>query len=251
MKFSWKLCVSVLALSMAVTGIGGYALLSALFQSAYRREIKSAAEENRMLQYSFAAYWSTALREGSSGFPETDVRRTAQAMQEGMAGTELRFQLYNREGKELYDSGAAELLGQGQREQLFLAASEETRSRMLVETEDGYGLATVSTLLLEDGTLVYLETDRDVTALFTERREQYRIYRWWMAGLVLLQGLGSYLLAAWLLRPLGRLSRAAQRIAGGNLKGRARVETGESGKAVPEAGGRGPQAGGFHRELCP
>ena len=178
-----------------------------------------------MLQYSFAAYWSTALREGSSGFPETDVRRTAQAMQEGMAGTELRFQLYNREGKELYDSGAAELLGQGQREQLFLAASEETRSRMLVETEDGYGLATVSTLLLEDGTLVYLETDRDVTALFTERREQYGIYRWWMAGLVLLQGLGSYLLAAWLLRPLGRLSRAAQRIAGGNLKGRARVET--------------------------
>ena len=227
MKFSWKLCVSVLALSMAVTGIGGYALLSALFQSAYRREIKSAAEENRMLQYSFAAYWSTALREGSSGFPETDVRRTAQAMQEGMAGTELRFQLYNREGKELYDSGAAELLGQGQREQLFLAASEETRSRMLVETEDGYGLATVSTLLLEDGTLVYLETDRDVTALFTERREQYSIYRWWMAGLVLLQGLGSYLLAAWLLRPLGRLSRAAQRIAGGNLKGRARVETGD------------------------
>ena len=95
-----------------------------------------------MLQYSFAAYWSTALREGSSGFPETDVRRTAQAMQEGMAGTELCFQLYNREGKELYDSGAAELLGQGQREQLFLAASEETRSRMLVETEDG--LAAVS-----------------------------------------------------------------------------------------------------------
>ena len=60
MKFSWKLCVSVLALSMAVTGIGGYALLSALFQSAYRREIKSAAEENRMLQYSFAAYCSPA-----------------------------------------------------------------------------------------------------------------------------------------------------------------------------------------------
>ena len=74
---------------------------------------------------------------------------------------------------------------------------------------------------------MYLETDRDVTALFTERREQYSIYRWWMTGLVLLQGLGSYLLAAWLLRPLGRLSRAAQRIAGGNLKGRARVETGD------------------------
>ena len=127
MKFSWKLCVSVLALSMAVTGIGGYALLSALFQSAYRRRLKARRRKTGCCSIPFAAYWSTALREGSSGFPETDVRRTAQAMQEGMAGTELRFQLYNREGKELYDSGAAELLGQGQREQLFLTASEETR----------------------------------------------------------------------------------------------------------------------------
>ena len=55
MKFSWKICVSVLAFSLLIVGIGGYALLSALFQSSFQREVKSAADENRMLQYSFAA----------------------------------------------------------------------------------------------------------------------------------------------------------------------------------------------------
>ena len=109
MKFSWKICVSVLAFSLLIVGIGGYALLSALFQSSFQREVKSAADENRMLQYSFAAYWTTTVQDRSSGFPETDVRRAAQAMQEGMSGTELRFQLYNQEGRELYDSGAEEI----------------------------------------------------------------------------------------------------------------------------------------------
>lgn len=227
MKFSWKICVSVLAFSLIIVGIGGYALLSALFQSSYQREVKSAAEENRMLQYSFAAYWSTTVQDGSSGYMETDVRRTAQAMQEGMTGTELRFQLYNQEGTELYDSGAREILEDSKRKELFSAVSEDTRARMLVQAEEGFCLATVSTILLEDGKLVYLETDRDVTALFADREAQYGIYRRWMAGLLLLQGLGCYLIAVWLLRPLGRLSRAARRIAGGNLEVRAKVETGD------------------------
>ena len=226
MKFSWKICVSVLAFSLLIVGIGGYALLSALFQSSFQREVKSAADENRMLQYSFAAYWTTTVQDRSSGFPETDVRRAAQAMQEGMSGTELRFQLYNQEGRELYDSGAEEILRDSQREALFSAASGETGARMMVRTGEGFGLATVSTVLMEDGTLLYLETDRDVTALFADRESQYGIYRRWMAGLLLLQGLGCYLIAVWLLRPLGRLSRASRRIAGGNLEVRAKVETG-------------------------
>lgn len=227
MKFSWKICVSVLAFSLLIVGIGGYALLSALFQSSFQREVKSAADENRMLQYSFAAYWTTTVQDRSSGFPETDVRRAAQAMQEGMSGTELRFQLYNQEGRELYDSGAEEILRDSQREVLFSAASGETGARMMVRTGEGFGLATVSTVLMEDGTLLYLETDRDVTALFADRESQYGIYRRWMAGLLLLQGLGCYLIAVWLLRPLGRLSRASRRIAGGNLEVRAKVETGD------------------------
>ena len=167
------------------------------------------------------------LFRSSSGFPETDVRRAAQAMQEGMSGTELRFQLYNQEGRELYDSGAEEILRDSQREVLFSAASGETGARMMVRTGEGFGLATVSTVLMEDGTLLYLETDRDVTALFADRESQYGIYRRWMAGLLLLQGLGCYLIAVWLLRPLGRLSRASRRIAGGNLEVRAKVETGD------------------------
>ena len=63
MKFSWKISISMLVISMLVMGLGGYALLDALFSSSWQRETRNAAEENRMLAYSFVAYWNTTVQE--------------------------------------------------------------------------------------------------------------------------------------------------------------------------------------------
>ena len=56
-------------------------------------------------------------------------------------------------------------------------------------------------------------------------RSQYHIYRQWLTGLLIVQSILCYLMASWLLRPLRRLSRAAKRMAGGNLSARARMES--------------------------
>lgn len=227
MKFSWKICISVLAFTLLIMGIGGCVLLTALFQSSWQREIRNAAEENRMLQYSFAAYWNTTSRGAGSGLTEMEVSRTARAMEEGMAGTELNFCIYSQEGKELYTVGSGRFPEKEQQSWLQAVASEETRSRILMREEGMYRLITVGSILMEDGSMIFLETERDVTAIFEDRQNQYAIYRRWMAGLLLMEGLGCYLTAGWLLRPLGRLSRAARRIAGGNLDVRAHAETGD------------------------
>ena len=66
MKFSWKISISMLVISMLVMGLGGYALLDALFSSSWQRETRNAAEENRMLAYSFVAlleYHGTGMAE--------------------------------------------------------------------------------------------------------------------------------------------------------------------------------------------
>ncbi len=227
MKFSWKICVSVLAFTLLVMGIGGGILLSALFESSWQREVRNAAEENRMLQYSFSAYWNTTARSTASGSTDMDVCRAARAMEEGLAGTELNFRIYSQEGKELYAAGGGESIGKEERRRLQSAVSEETRGRILVHEGNTYRLVTAGSILMEDGTMIFLETGRDVTAVFEDRENQYAVYRRWMTGLLLMEGLGCYLIAGWLLRPLRRLSRAARRIAGGNLDVRAHVETGD------------------------
>lgn len=57
MKFSWKICLVTGLLTMFILSVGGYVLISALFQSTYDREVSNAMEENKMLQYSFIACW--------------------------------------------------------------------------------------------------------------------------------------------------------------------------------------------------
>ncbi len=218
MKFSWKICFSTIMLSLLIFTIGGYVLISALFQSTYQREAANAGEENRMLQYSFAAYWSAAIQDMEPS--KENVRRTADAMVDGMAGSSLKIRISDREGQVLYDD-----TGTGPDMGLLKAITKTSRGYMLRKTEGGYELQTASMVCLGEDAFLYLESIRDVTELFEERESQYRIYGQWLAGFLAVQSILCYAMASWLLRPLRRLSRATRRIAGGNLSVRARMES--------------------------
>ena len=62
MKFSWKICLATMLISLVILSVGGYVLISAMFESTYEREVESALEENQMMQYSFIAHWSTHVQ---------------------------------------------------------------------------------------------------------------------------------------------------------------------------------------------
>ncbi len=218
MKFSWKICFSTVILSLLIFSIGGYVLISALFQSTYERETANAGEENRMLQYSFAAYWSAAIQDME--LSKENVRRTADAMVEGMAGSDLRIRISDGAGQVLYDNAEAD-----PDTGLLETITRTSRGHMLRKTDSGYELQTASMVCLGEEEFLYLESIRDVTELFRERAFQYRIYRQWLVGLLAVQSVLCYGMASWLLRPLRRLSRAARRIAEGNLSVRARTES--------------------------
>ena len=218
MKFSWKICFSTIMLSLLIFTIGGYVLISALFQSTYEREAANAGEENRMLQYSFAAYWSATIQDMEPSLE--NVRRTADAMVDGMAGSDLRIRISDGDGNVLYDNAKTE-----PDTGLLEAITRTSRGHMLRKNNGGYELQTASMVCLGEEAFLYLESIRDVTELFEERESQYRIYGQWLAGLLAVQSILCYGMASWLLRPLRRLSRATRRIAGGNLSVRARMES--------------------------
>ena len=226
MKFSWKISISMLVISMLVMGLGGYALLDALFSSSWQRETRNAAEENRMLAYSFVAYWNTTVQEWQN-FTDKEIQKTAEAMSQGMTDSGLTFRIYDGDGQPLYMEKQIPYDQEKEKDiqKLIKAASGETRVRELREENGTYELATMSRILLGEKRVIYLESDRDVTALFNDRTEQYRIYRRWMLVVLLLELPVCYLMTVWLLKPLRRLSRAARRIANGNMEVRAKVES--------------------------
>ena len=224
MKFSWKISISMMTISILVMGLGGCVLLGALFSSAWNRETRNAAEENRMLSYSFVAYWNTTVQEWQN-FTDEEIQETAETMAREMADMGLDFQIYDEEGQALYSGKKAEPGKEERIGRLMEAVSGRQRARELRKKEGRYELATMSSIRLGEKRTLYLESDRDVTALFNDRADQYRIYRRWMLVVLLLELPVCYLMTVWLLKPLGRLSRAARRIAGGDMEVRARVES--------------------------
>lgn len=217
MKFSWKIFFSTLLISLVMLSAGGYLLIQALFQGTYEREAASAGEENRMMQYSFVAYWNTTAQD--MNLTKEQVSQVAQAMVDAMAGSP-RIRISNEVGEILFDNTQSE-----PDTGLLASVKKEERGQMLRKNQEGYELQTVSLITVEGGEVLYLESMRDITALFEERTDQYDIYKKWMFGILAAESICSFLLALWLMRPLRRLSRVTRRIADGDLTVRARMKS--------------------------
>lgn len=216
MKFSWKMCLLTGLLSILILSVGGYVLISALFQSTYAREVSNAMEENQMLQYSFIASWNTSVE--NLELTEEHVIEAAEAMEKGMSGSRIRIS--DEEKEILFDNTGSE-----KDETLLEAVSEQSRGCVLHQTENGYELQTTSRILMSEERFIYLESVRDVSRIFEERDDQYDIYRIWLLVLLVLECISSFVSALWLLRPLKELSKTAKQLSDGDLTVRAQVKS--------------------------
>lgn len=216
MKFSWKLCLATISISLIILSIGGYVLISALFQSTYEREVENALEENQMLQYSFLAHWNMHVRDFE--LTKENVVKVVEAMRQNLQGSRIRVS--DKEQFIIADyANAAIDCG------LLDSINSETRGYRLRKNRSGYELQTASVICVEDEQFLYLESIRDVTEIFKERDRQYNIYRLWMLGILFLESISCVCMAMWMLRPLKHLSETVGEIAEGNLSVRANVLT--------------------------
>lgn len=219
MKFSWKIFFATMILTLLTFGAGGCFLISALFQSAYERELVNAGKENQMLQYSFLTFYGTSARDAMS-LEEEDVWETARELSGSMKGSPVSFRLTRAsDGEILYENEKSHL-----EQEILKSVETDSRSSMLQRDGETYWLQTASQISVGNDSL-YLESFRDISGLFADRERQFEIYRIWMTVLVIVQSIFSYVTALWLLRPLRRLSRASKRIGGGDLSVRAKVES--------------------------
>ncbi len=216
MKLFWKLFCSMVLITAAACSAGGYFLIDQQFRTSLDREVSALYEENDLLRYALAQeltfdplYSREELAHAAGGITISTGR-----------GRTVAFRLSGEDGETLGGSGtlpvpAADLTG---------ALPEGRRGWVLDTAGDGrIYLHAASPLALEDGVL-YLENCREIGELFQTRTEQYRSFLSLMLALTGAVGVLSLAVSAMLLRPLGRLSAATRRMAGGDLDQRVRVD---------------------------
>ena len=83
--------------------IGGYFLISTLFRSAYDREVNSAGEENKMLQYSLAAALS-AVADEDHQVMNGMIAEMADSILNNVRGSRTQIRISDQEYKPVYES---------------------------------------------------------------------------------------------------------------------------------------------------
>ncbi len=111
-------------------------------------------------------------------------------------------------------------------------ATEAGECAIGYSSDGGKRLLQVSGMLTVNGQKLSLYIIHDITGIYELRQTQLATYRRLLVLTVILGAAGSWLMAAFLMRPLTRLTRASRQIAAGDLSSRAEVRSGDELEAL-------------------
>ncbi len=220
MNFSWKVFFSTIIMMLITFSVGGYFLISTFFQSAYDREVNSAREENKMLQYSLAAALS-AISGDEHQVMNNMIADIAGSMVNNVRGSNTQIRISDQEYKPVYESRKLDF-------DTKLPAEIDTNIRGYMVMREGSGIYIETASMLQvSGQGFYLESFRDISAIYKERDAQFQIYMRLLMALIAGNGIISYLLSLWLTYPIKKVSRVAHKISRGNLNYRVKMKSGD------------------------
>lgn len=207
MKIFWKLFFST-AMVMTITFcIAGYVMISAFFESSYARSSENAENINRIFLHAFGNYI------GNISGKKKDITEDIETLTDEFLEKDTQVQITDENKNILYDN-------------LFLTddRSGTAIAKQLLHTEENYFLRVVNCVQVGKKSY-YVATYHNMTPLFKERGEQLTVYRRALLYLPGISGIVSWILSGMLVRPLGRISKSARRIADGNLDYRITVRS--------------------------
>lgn len=215
MKFSFKLLLWTMIVMAIALGFSGFYFVNYVFETSLEREAGQALDENSILGFAF----ETAALNVPAKYDvlqDSTVEQIASNLETSGQNTSRMLRLSDEEKNTLYASDGFET-----DDGLLLETSEITKTYRTIEMNGHYYIQTGSTVNALDRVL-YLETLRDVSEVFSERELGFRVYRRVTVVMLLLGTLIMHMIASWLTKPIRLLTRATKRMAAGDYDYRAR-----------------------------
>ncbi len=224
MKFSYKILLSCIITMAAALGIGGYFFVNNVFEASMEREMEQAADENNILQFAF----ETAALNIPAKYDllqNSAVKEIGANLEKRGQGTGRLLRLSDENREILYASE-----GFVEDTQLLASIEEQTRAYQVIHPDEHYYIQTGAEITALDRTL-YLETMRDVTAVYEERTRGFSVYRNLMLLILVVSSVIMFFISTWLTRPIRLLTKATKKMTDGDYSYRAeQVSTDEMGQ---------------------
>ena len=209
MRFSFKVFFSSIVVIAIAMGFGGFYLIDSVFRSAINREIRQALDENKIVCVTFETIALNIPLKYDS-LTDSAVKDIAKTLETG------RFiQISDENSKVLYSGENFNSLDLN----LEKASENETVCKIL-KSDKGYFVYT-GTMIRSMDKLMYLETLKDISTIFSERASNFSIYQSVTIITLIAGAILMYLLSLWLTKPIKMLTGVTKSMAAGEYGVRA------------------------------
>lgn len=215
MKFSIKLVLSTMIVLALALGFSGFYFVNYVFETSLEREVGQALDESSILSFAFeTAALNVPLK--YSVLPDSVVEEIASKLEMGGQSGGRLLRISDEEKNILYTSN-----GFTADEGLLVQTDQHTKSYQVIRAQNNFYVHTCVSINALNR-ILYLETMKDVTGVFTERALGFSLYRK-VTVVMLLTGMVIMLfIASFLTKPIRLLTRATQNMASGDYAYRAR-----------------------------
>lgn len=215
MKFSLKLLLWTTIVLAIALGISGFYFVNFVFETSLNREVRQALDESSILRFAFeTAALNVPAKYGV--LQDHTVEQLASNMETGGQNSSRLLRISDEEQEVLYASTGFET-----DTALLAQTGEKNRTYEIIRQEDSYFIQTASRVNALDR-ILYLETMKDVSAVFKERALGFSVYRK-VTGVMLACGtLIMLLVSSWLTKPIRLLTKATKRMSAGDYDYRAK-----------------------------
>lgn len=215
MKFSLKLLLwNVIVLAIAL-GFSGYYFVNYVFETSLNREVQQALDENSILRFAF----ETAALNMPAKYDvlqDSTVEQVASKLETGGHSTSRQLRLSDEQKNILYVSD-----GFDADNSLLEQTDVNTKTWQVIQRGGQYYIQTGVEVNAMDR-ILYLETRKDVTEVFRERKLGFAVYRRVTIIMLVMGTIIMHLIASWLTKPIRLLTRATKRMAAGDYDYRAK-----------------------------
>lgn len=214
MKFSYKILLCSMIIMAAALGIGGYFFVNDVFQASIEREVGQAMDESSILKFAF----ETAALNIPSKYDmlqNSAIEEIGASLEKGGQGTGRLLRLSDEDQELLYASE-----GFVEDEALLDSLEEQIRAYQIIHPDEHYYIQTGTVINTLDR-ILYLETMRDVTAVYAERTRGFTVYRNLTLLILICSSVLMYFISSWLTKPIRLLTQAAMRMTAGDYSYRA------------------------------
>ncbi|MDR2903365.1 MAG: HAMP domain-containing histidine kinase, partial [Clostridiales bacterium] len=210
MKFSLKVFFLTVIVIAVATGAGGFYLVNAMFDAALRREIAQALDENDIVRFTLETIAANVPIKYES-LQDRVIGEIGATLETG------RFlRISDDQKKALYQSAEFQ-----RNTSLINHLDENMRGFMTTKIGGTYFIHTATTAEVM-GNLLYLETLKDISTIYTDRENGFAVQRNITVITLSLSAFVLFALSLWLTKPINGLTAVTKDMAAGDYSRRAK-----------------------------